>query len=184
MDTLQWLPTNITLIFNGKKWLHSHIAIVWQDPPCGHAHAQLMMAIVCLHIVLNRQKSCTMCWSTAHVGHVHSCSHHVHISRTVWFQHILWHFCDYTHDCLCCKHDLIEWTLVLRHSSHRYELVWMGNGPIHIKIIAHGLTDTSLPFLEGHACTKNGVSFKKSWECHVIRVVQFRIWVVIYKIVM
>ena len=48
------------------------------------------------------------------------------------------------------------------------------------------LMDALLLFPEGHACTQNGVSYKNHENniCHVTMAAQFRLQIVIYKIVM
>ena len=58
--------------------------------------------------------------------------------------------------------------------------------PIYIKISMCRLMDALLLFPEGHACTQNGVSYKNHENniCHVTMAAQFRLQIVIYKIVM
>ena len=46
-----------------------------------------------------------------------------------------------------------------RYSVNR-PLGWRKNAPTHIEISVCGFTDALLPFPEGHACTKDGVSYE------------------------
>ena len=146
----------------------SCLSFSWLIPQDGsatdlHFIANVLMYFACgVQLALSQlshllKDQCTNSTIEKHLGHLWK--HFAFGTCPLQFQHILWCFWGYIRDGLWCECDLIQWILLFRRSSHRYELVWTKT-LLFTRKYPHAAHEWFATISRGPWVYKNGVSYK------------------------